>query len=97
SLRAASARRADALGEVMRELNDLSQALQTDRQEATETNALLLAVISNIDLAVFTFDEENRTAVLQRSFPGSSERVGKSVVPLFGNKDALISYWCYPT
>jgi nitrogen fixation/metabolism regulation signal transduction histidine kinase len=108
SLRAASARRTDALGEVMRELNDLSQALQTDRQEATETNALLLAVISNIDLAVFTFDEENRlrlvndagirllnrrseeilgstasdlglmeclqgerTAVLQRSFPGS--------------------------
>jgi len=60
SLRAASARRADALGEVMRELNGLSQALQTDRQEATETNALLLAVISNIDLAVFTFDEENR-------------------------------------
>ncbi len=46
SLRAASARRADALGEVMRELNGLSQALQTDRQEATETNALLLAVIS---------------------------------------------------
>jgi two-component system nitrogen regulation sensor histidine kinase NtrY len=60
SLRAASARRPDALGEVMRELNGLSQALQTERQEATETNALLLAVISNIDLAVFTFDEENR-------------------------------------
>lgn len=60
SLRAASARRRDALGEVMRELNGLSQALQTERQEATETNALLLAVISNIDLAVFTFDEENR-------------------------------------
>jgi len=60
SLRAASARRADVLGEVMRELNGLSQALQTDRQEATETNALLLAVISNIDLAVFTFDQENR-------------------------------------
>ncbi len=60
SLRAASARRPDALGEVMRELNGLSQALQTERQEATETNALLLAVISNIDLAVFTFDEENK-------------------------------------
>lgn len=60
SLRAASARRPDALGEVMRELNGLSQALQTERQEATETNALLLAVISNIDLAVFTFDEDNR-------------------------------------
>jgi two-component system nitrogen regulation sensor histidine kinase NtrY len=60
SLRAASARRRDALGEVMRELNGLSQALQTERQEATETNALLLAVISNIDLAVFTFDEESR-------------------------------------
>jgi nitrogen fixation/metabolism regulation signal transduction histidine kinase len=60
SLRAASARRPDVLGEVMRELNGLSQALQTERQEATETNALLLAVISNIDLAVFTFDEENK-------------------------------------
>jgi two-component system nitrogen regulation sensor histidine kinase NtrY len=108
SLRAASARRADVLGEVMRELNGLSHALQTERQEATETNALLLAVISNIDLAVFTFDAENRlrlvndagtklltrsseellgstasdlglaecrqgsrTAMLQRSFPGS--------------------------
>jgi two-component system, NtrC family, nitrogen regulation sensor histidine kinase NtrY len=60
SLRAASARRADVLGEVMREFNGLSQALQTDRQQATETTALLLAVISNIDLAVFTFDQENR-------------------------------------
>jgi two-component system, NtrC family, nitrogen regulation sensor histidine kinase NtrY len=108
SLRAASARRSDVLGEVMRELNGLSQALQTERQEAAETNAFLQAVISNIDLAVFTFDEENRlrlvndagtkllnraneellgktasdlglseclqvsrTAMLQRSFPGS--------------------------
>lgn len=64
SLRAASARRADALDEVMRELNGLSPALQTDRQEATETNALLLAMISNIDLAVFTFDEESRLRLM---------------------------------
>ena len=67
SLRAASARRPDALGEVMRELNGLSQALQNQRQEATETNALLLAVISNIDLAVFTFDEENRLRLVNDS------------------------------
>jgi nitrogen fixation/metabolism regulation signal transduction histidine kinase len=67
SLRAASARRSDALGEVMREFNGLSQALQNERQEATETNALLLAVISNIDLAVFTFDEANRLRLVNDS------------------------------
>jgi two-component system nitrogen regulation sensor histidine kinase NtrY len=80
SLRAASARRADVLGEVMGELNGLSQALQNDRQEATETNALLFAVISNIDLAVFTFDEENRLRLVNAAGLGLLNRQSEEIL-----------------
>src|SRR6266481_7303119 len=79
--------------EVMRELNGLSQALQTDRQEATETNALLLAVISNIDLAVFTFDEEDRLRLVNdagiRLLNRQSEEILGSTAAELGLEECL--------
>ncbi len=57
SLRSRRARRDDALGEVMREINALGETLVTRRREASEATALLRAVMAEIDVAVFTFDD----------------------------------------
>src|SRR5262249_48806363 len=62
SIRGRSSRRDDALGEVVAEINELSQTLREQRLGAMEAGALLGKVISEIDVAFFTFDrsEERR-------------------------------------
>ena len=67
SLRSRRARRDDALGEVMREINALGETLVGRRREATEAMALLRAVMSTIDVAVFTFDETGRLRLINRA------------------------------
>ena len=62
SLRSRRARRDDALGEVMREINALGETLIGRRREATEATALLRAVMAAIDVAAFTFDESDPAA-----------------------------------
>ncbi len=67
SLRSRRARRDDALGEVMREINALGVTLQGRRREAMEANALLRAVMAEIDVAVFTFDGDRRLRLVNRT------------------------------
>lgn len=57
----------DALGEVLREVNELSETLRRQRVGALEANALLRTVMSEIDVAVFAFDEENRLRLVNRA------------------------------
>jgi len=47
----------DALGEVYQELNTLANLLQNHRLRTLEATALLRAVMAEIDVAVFAFDE----------------------------------------
>ena len=56
SLRGSRARRGDAIGEVIWEVNALSQTLREQRLRVEETMALLSKVVSEIDIAVFAFD-----------------------------------------
>ncbi|MBV9126580.1 MAG: PAS domain-containing sensor histidine kinase [Verrucomicrobia bacterium] len=67
SLRSRRARRDDALGEVMREINFLGETLLVQRREATEAAALLRAVMTEIDVAVFTFDNANHLRLVNRA------------------------------
>jgi two-component system nitrogen regulation sensor histidine kinase NtrY len=67
SLRAQSARPDDALGEVFREANALSRTLQEQRLGAVEATALLRSVMSEIDVAVFTFDGEGKLRLVNRA------------------------------
>ena len=67
SLRSRRARREDALGEVMRELNALGETLLVQRREATEAVALLRTVMAEIDVAVFTFDDSDRLRLVNRA------------------------------
>ena len=60
SVRARGARRDEALGDVMAEINTLSRTLQEQRMNALEATALLRTVMEEIEVAIFAFDAEGR-------------------------------------
>ena len=67
SVRARGANREDAMGEVMTEVNSLAETLREQRLGALEATALLRTVIEEIDLAIFTFDNENKLRLVNRA------------------------------
>ena len=79
SVRGRAPRSDDALGEVMREVNTLSGTLQEQRLGALEATNLLRTVMSEIDVAIFAFDGEERLRLLNRAgerlLGGPSERL----------------------
>ena len=58
SLRGSAARRGDAIGEVVIEINTLAQTLREQRLAVEEKSALLAKVIAALDIAVLAFDAE---------------------------------------
>lgn len=60
AIRARGARRDEALGDVMAEINTLSRTLQEQRLNALEATALLRTVMEEIDIAIFAFDAEGK-------------------------------------
>jgi two-component system nitrogen regulation sensor histidine kinase NtrY len=67
SMRARGARSDDALGEVMIEVNALSETLREQRLGALEAAALLRTVIEEIDVAIFTFDNSHTLKLVNRA------------------------------
>jgi two-component system nitrogen regulation sensor histidine kinase NtrY len=67
SFRARGAGRDDAMGEVMIEVNALSETLRQQRLGAMEASALLRTVMEEIDVAIFTFDNENKLRLVNRA------------------------------
>jgi two-component system, NtrC family, nitrogen regulation sensor histidine kinase NtrY len=67
SVRARAARADDALGEVIREVNALSETLREQRLGALEASALLRTVMGEIDVAVFAFDPAGRLRLVNRA------------------------------
>src|SRR5581483_5047036 len=60
AIRARGARRDEALGDVMAEINTLSRTLQEQRLSALEATALLRTVMEEINIAIFAFDSERK-------------------------------------
>src|SRR4051794_32161234 len=67
SIRARGADREDALGLAFLESNLLGETLRTQRLGAMEATALLRTVMSEIDVAVFAFDDEDRVRLVNRA------------------------------
>ncbi len=67
SIRARGARRDDALGEAMLEVNALAETLRQQRLGALEATALLRKVMEEIDVAVFAFDGDDRLRLANRA------------------------------
>lgn len=59
SVRGRGASQDDPLGDVMTEINTLSQTLNEQRLGAMEATALLRTVMAEIDVAIFAFDERD--------------------------------------
>jgi nitrogen fixation/metabolism regulation signal transduction histidine kinase len=66
SLRARHAHPEDALGEVFLEINELGEMLREQRLGALEATALLRKVMAEIDVAVFTFDAEQKLRLVNQ-------------------------------
>jgi nitrogen fixation/metabolism regulation signal transduction histidine kinase len=87
SIRARGARGGDPLGEVMIEVNALVETLRHQRLDALEATTLLRKVMAEIDVAVFTFDEEHELKFVNRAgarlLSQASERLlGRKAVDL---------------
>src|SRR5437870_6910885 len=67
SIRARGARRDDALGEVLLEVNALGETLREQRLGALEATTLLRTVMAEIEVAVFAFDGEQRLRLVNRA------------------------------
>src|SRR5213080_5054980 len=67
SIRARGARAGNALGEALLEINSLGETLRLQRLGAFEATALLRTIMSEIDVAVFTFDPVRRLRLVNRA------------------------------
>ncbi len=81
SVRGRDALRNDAMGEVMIEVNTLGETLREQRLGALEASALLRAVMEEIDVAIFTFDNENKLRLVNRA---GERLLGKATERLLG-------------
>jgi nitrogen fixation/metabolism regulation signal transduction histidine kinase len=87
SLRGSRAQRGDAIGEVVIEINTLSQTLREQRLAFEEKSALLAKVIAALDIAVIAFDERR---FLKLANPAAERLLGARLASLDGRSaDAL--------
>jgi nitrogen fixation/metabolism regulation signal transduction histidine kinase len=87
SLRGSRAQRGDAIGEVVIEINTLSQTLREQRLAFEEKSALLAKVIAALDIAVIAFDEQR---YLKLANPAAERLLGARLAALDGRSaDAL--------
>ncbi len=87
SFRARAPRRDDALGGVMTEVNALAATLREQRLGALEATALLRKVMAEIEVAVFTFDADDRLRLVNRAGEGllgrpSEQLLGRAATEL---------------
>lgn len=85
SLRGSRARRGDAIGDVVWEVNALSETLREQRLRVEETLALLSKVVQEIDIAVLTFDDHQRVRLLN---PAAARLVAKDQSSVIGQPAA---------
>lgn len=80
SIRARGARRDDVLGEVLREVNALSETLHKQRLGAVEATALLRKVMEEIDVAVFAIDGAGSLQLINRAGERVLNQPGEQLV-----------------
>jgi PAS domain S-box-containing protein len=85
AVRAHGARRGEALGDVLAEINVLSRTLQDQRLSALEATALLRTVMQEINIAIFAFDADRRVRLAN---PAAEKLLGRPIERLMGRDAA---------
>ena len=67
SFRVRGASREDSLADLVHELNTLADRMQQQKTSALEATALLKKVLMEIDVAVFTFDQQQKLRIVNRA------------------------------
>ena len=75
----------DALGEVVAEVNELATILREQRLGALEATALLRTVMTEIDVAIFTFDQDQTLRLVNRA---GERLLGRPAEQLLGRRAA---------
>jgi two-component system, NtrC family, nitrogen regulation sensor histidine kinase NtrY len=83
SIRARGARGGDPLGEVMIEVNTLVETLRHQRLDALEATTLLRKVMAEIEVSVFTFDEERELKFVNRA---GARLIGQTAERMLGRR-----------
>ena len=93
SIRARGASQEEPLGQVMMEANALGETLRSQRLGALEATTLLRKVMEEIEVAVFTFDEDHRLSLVNRAgerlLARPAERLLKRTASELGLSDCL--------
>jgi two-component system, NtrC family, nitrogen regulation sensor histidine kinase NtrY len=83
SIRARGARGGDPLGEVLIEVNTLVETLRHQRLDALEATTLLRKVMAEIEVSVFTFDEERELKFVNRA---GARLIGQTAERMLGRR-----------
>lgn len=94
SIRARGARRDDAMGEVVMELNLLADSLRERRLGELEAAAFVRTVLEHIDSAIFAFDERWRLRLVNRA---GERLLGRPAEQLEGRTAAQLGMEAYLT
>ena len=92
SVRGAGANEQDALGIAMTEINALGNTLQAQRLGAMEATALLRTVMTEIDSAIFAFDDDAKLRLVNRE---GERLLGQPIERLLGRDAAALGLDVY--
>jgi nitrogen fixation/metabolism regulation signal transduction histidine kinase len=82
SFRLRGGSREDSLADLIFEINALATRLQHQKVNALEATALLKKVMMEIDVAVFTFDQQQRLSIVNRAGEQLMGRIGQRMLGL---------------
>lgn len=82
SFRVRGASRDDSLADLTQELNSLADRMQQQKTSALEATALLKKVLMEIDVAVFTFDEQQKLRIVNRAGEQLMSRISPRLLGL---------------
>src|SRR5215510_16499218 len=82
SFRVRGASREDSLADLTHELNTLADRMQQQKTSALEATALLKKVLMEIDVAVFTFDQQQQLRIVNRAGEQLMSRIAPRMLGL---------------
>jgi two-component system, NtrC family, nitrogen regulation sensor histidine kinase NtrY len=90
SFRLRGGSREDSLADLIFEINALATRLQHQKVNALEATALLKKVMMEIDVAVFTFDQQQRLSIVNRAGEQLMGRIGHRMLGLTATELGLV-------